>query len=80
MSNGKLAEGQRPSVVYAEECNPKTDPDYWHYKRQNFGSDDGIEFLDAAMLVKLIAASPECTYLKIVFQPNTMQLFVVQRD
>lgn len=39
MSSGKLAEGQRPLVVYAEECNPKTNPDYWHYKRRYFGGD-----------------------------------------
>ncbi|MGV1964178.1 DUF3085 domain-containing protein [Agrobacterium sp. 22-222-1] len=80
MSNGKLAEGQRPCVVYAEECDPKNNPECWHYKRRHFGGDDGIEFLDAFMLVKLIAASPGCTHLKIVFQPNAMQLFVVQRD
>ncbi|TCL68453.1 DUF3085 family protein [Rhizobium sp. BK251] len=33
MSNGKLAGSQRALVVYAEECNPQTNPDYWHYKR-----------------------------------------------
>ena len=80
LSNGKLAEGQRPFVVYAEECNPKTNPDYWHYKRQHFGGDDGIEFLDGFMLVKLIAARPGCTHLKIVLQPNSMQLLAVQQD
>jgi hypothetical protein len=79
ISNGKLAKGQRPFVVYAEECDPKTNPDCWPYKRQHFGGDDGIEFLDAFMLVKLIAASPRCTYLKIAFLPNSLQLFVVHR-
>lgn len=33
LSNGKLAEGQRPLVIHAAECDPKTNPDYWHYKR-----------------------------------------------
>ena len=30
MSNGKLAEDQRPLVVYAQECDPRTNPEYWH--------------------------------------------------
>ena len=80
MSNGKLADGQRSFVIYAEECDPKTNPDYWHYKRRHFGGGDGIEFLDGAKLVPLIAASPGCTHLKIVFLPNSMQLFAVQQD
>lgn len=80
MSNGKLAEGQRPFVVYAEECDPKTNPDYWRYKRQHFGGDDGVEFLDGAMLVKLIAASPGCTHLRFAFHKDSMQLTVIARD
>lgn len=80
LSNGKLTERQRPLVVYAEECDPKTNHNYWHYKRQHFGGDDGVEFIDAEMLVKLIAASPGCTHLRIVFLPNSMQLYAVQRD
>ena len=32
MSNGILAKGQRPLVVYAQECDPNINPDYWHYK------------------------------------------------
>ncbi|MFC3207542.1 DUF3085 domain-containing protein [Aquamicrobium soli] len=80
LSNGKLKNGQRPFVVYAEECDPKTNADYWHYKRQHFGGDDGIEFIDAEMLVKLIAGSPGCTHLRIVFLPNSMQLYVIARD
>ncbi|NTE68282.1 DUF3085 domain-containing protein [Agrobacterium tumefaciens] len=42
MSSGKLAEGQRPLVVYAEECDPKTDPDYWHYMRADHISSGAI--------------------------------------
>lgn len=59
MSSGKLSEGQRPLVVYAEECDPKTNPDYWHYKRRYFGGDDGVEFLDAAEIERLITATPD---------------------
>ncbi|MEH0295422.1 DUF3085 domain-containing protein [Agrobacterium sp. CCNWLW71] len=74
MSNGKLAEGQRPCVVYAEECDPKTNPDYWHYKRRHFGGDDGVEFLEGGMLVKLIATSPGCTHLQIAMGDTSMSI------
>ncbi|WP_152017463.1 MULTISPECIES: DUF3085 domain-containing protein [unclassified Bosea (in: a-proteobacteria)] len=79
MSNGKLAEDQRPLVVYAQECDPKTNPDYWHYKRQHFGGDDGVEFLDAIMLGKLIAAAPTATHLTIAMTDNALSLALVRR-
>ena len=37
ISNGKLAEGQKPLVVYSTECHPKGDTDWWDYKRRHFG-------------------------------------------
>ncbi|KPH76530.1 MULTISPECIES: DUF3085 domain-containing protein [Bosea] len=79
MSNGKLAEGKRPLVVYAQECDPKTNPDYWHYKRQHFGGDDGVEFLDAAELVKLIVAAPTATHLTIAMTDSAISLALVRR-
>lgn len=79
LSNGKLTEGQRPLVVYAEECNPKTNPDYWHYKRQHFGGDDGIEFLDAEMLVKLITGSPAATHLTITMTDSSLSIALIRR-
>lgn len=79
MSNGILAEKQRPLVVYAEECDPKTNPDYWHYKRQHFGGDDGIEFLDAFRLVTLIAAAPAATHLMIAMTDETMSITAIRR-
>lgn len=79
LSNGKLAEGQHPLVVYAEECDPKTNPDYWHYKRQYFGGDDGIEFLDAEMLVKLITGSPEATHLTITLTDSSLSITLIRR-
>ncbi|TIU76586.1 MAG: DUF3085 domain-containing protein, partial [Mesorhizobium sp.] len=30
-SNGKLAEGARPLVVYSEQCHPDGHPDWWDY-------------------------------------------------
>lgn len=79
IANGKLAEGQRPFVVYAEECDPKTNPDCWHYKRRHFGADDGIDFLDAEMLVRLIAASPTATHLQIVMTDTSLSITPVRR-
>ncbi len=79
MSNGKLADDQRPLVVYAAECDPKTKPDYWHYKRQHFGGDDGVAFFDAEMLVKLIDAAPTATHLTITATDNALSLALVRR-
>lgn len=79
MANGKLAEGQKTFVIYAEECDPKTNPDHWHYKRQHFGADDGIAFLDAAMLVKLIRASPWVTHLRIEMTDSNLSISLLRR-
>ena len=79
ISNGKLAEGQRSLVVYAEECDPKTNPDYWHYKRQYFGGDDGIDFLDAEMLVRLITAHPAATHFTIAMTDDSMSIAPIRR-
>ncbi len=79
LSNGKLAEEQRPLVVYAEECDPKTNPDYWHYKRQHFGADDGIDFLDAKILVTLIAAAPDATDITITMTDDSIAIMPIRR-
>ncbi|MDR6955434.1 hypothetical protein J2X65_004814 [Ancylobacter sp. 3268] len=79
LSNGRLAEGQRPLVVYAEECDLKTNADCWHYKRQHFGADDGIEFLDAAELDRLMAASADATHLRIVMDDAALSLTLIRR-
>ncbi|MDP3411091.1 DUF3085 domain-containing protein [Bosea sp. (in: a-proteobacteria)] len=79
MSNGELAKDQRPLVFYAQECDPKTNPNSWHYKRQHFGGDDGVEFLDAADLVKLIVAAPTATHLTIAMTDSAISLALVRR-
>lgn len=78
MSNGKLAGSQRALVVYAEECNPQTSPDYWHYKRQYFGGDDGVEFLDAAEIERLITATPDATHLRIIMDDSSMSILLIR--
>ena len=79
MSSGKLSEGQRPLVVYAEECDPKTNPDHWHYKRRYFGGDDGVEFLDAVELEQLIAAARGATHLRMTMDDTSMSIDLIQR-
>lgn len=65
LSNGRLAEGLKALVVYALECDPSTNPDYWHYKHRHFGGDDGIEYLAADEILRLLDASAGATHLTI---------------
>lgn len=38
-------------VAYADQCNPEGDFDEWYSnKRQSFGGDDGVEWLDAQLI------------------------------
>ena len=79
MSNGKLADGQRPLVVYAEECHPDGDPAWWHYKERHFGGDDGIELLDAERVLRLIDADIGLTHLRIVLTEAEIALTTIRR-
>ncbi|MHA6688550.1 DUF3085 domain-containing protein [Mesorhizobium sp. A556] len=77
MSNGILAEGVRPLVCYALECNPADQGDWGHYKERHFGGDDGIEFLDAAEILRLLDADPGATHLRVVLSENEISLMPV---
>lgn len=79
MSNGKLAEGKRPLVIYACECDPKADPDWWDYKRQHFGGDDGVEFIDADLLIPGFDRKPEATHLGIQLTENDISFSLITR-
>lgn len=79
-SNGKLTEGQKPLVAYAEECNPDVNEDWWDVKRATFGGDDGVDFLSATSLEALFAGTPNATHLRIAFVKESMHLFVVRKD
>lgn len=79
-SNGKLPDGARPLVVYAEECNPDTCDDWFEVKRRTFGGDDGVEFLDAAQLEAMMAACPAATHLRVAFYTDSLQLTLVERS
>lgn len=79
MSNGVLTEGQKPLVAYAVECDPTSNADWWETKRQTFGGDDGVDFIDASELEAMITASPKATHLCIEFLLDSMQLYLVER-
>jgi hypothetical protein len=74
LSNGKLSEGQKALVCYAEECNPSTNFDCWHYKQQHFGGDDGIEFLDAAEVLRLLDVALDATHLRVEMTDTSILL------
>ena len=79
LSNGKLPDDAKPLVVYAEECDPRTNDDWFEVKRRTFGGDDGVDFLDAEQLEAMMAAAPEATHLRIAFLQDSMQLFLVAK-
>ena len=79
MSNGKLAGGQKPLVVYSTECHPQGDPDWWDYKRRYFGRDDGVEFIDAGLLIPSFDRKPFATYLGIQLSENEISFTLITR-
>lgn len=72
-------EGQKPLVVYSTECHPKGDTDWWDYKRRHFGGDDGIEFIDADLLVPSFNQSFGITHLGIQLTENDISFSLITR-
>jgi hypothetical protein len=77
MSNGHIAEGERAMVLYADQCNPDTDPDWYDYKVHHFGGDDDVVFLAAAEILILADRRPDATHLRIDLTANSVFLAVV---
>ena len=52
MHNGVKPDGEKPLVVYANECNPDTQPfdEWWANKNDTFGGDDGVDYFEAAQI------------------------------
>lgn len=71
MHNGYRADDELPMVVYATECNPKTMPfdDWWTAKRETFGGDDGVEFIEAEIVRQAIRMKAS---LQVVFDGDSM--------
>ncbi|RUV41170.1 DUF3085 domain-containing protein [Mesorhizobium sp. M1A.T.Ca.IN.004.03.1.1] len=79
MSNGKLADGDRPLVVYSDECHPVGNPDWFHYKHRHFGGDDGIEFIDAERLIPLFDRNFRRTHLLVQLTETEVSLSLIAR-
>lgn len=79
MSNGKLAEGTRALVIYAEQCHPKGNFDWWDYKRRHFGADDGIEFIESDRLLPLFDRNLRATHLNIALAETEIALSLITR-
>jgi hypothetical protein len=79
MSNGKLADGDRPLVIYSDECHPVGNPDWFHYKHRHFGGDDGIEFIDAERLIPLFDRNFRCTHLHVQLTEAQVSLSLIAR-
>ena len=76
LSNGLYAEDKTPTelglVVYAENCNPETDKDWYDNGQYICGGDDFAEFIDLDWVQ--YAQSKKCEYLIIEMTDNTMIL------
>ncbi|MER8589680.1 DUF3085 domain-containing protein [Mesorhizobium sp. M1338] len=79
LSNGKLADGERPLVLYSEECHPIGNPGWFHYKQRHFGGDDGIEFIDAEQLIPLFDRNLRCTHLNVQLTETEVSLSLIAR-
>lgn len=79
MSNGKLVDGDRPLVIYSDECHPVGNPDWFHYKHRHFGGDDGIEFIDAEQLIPLFDRHFRCTHLHVQLTETQVSLSLITR-
>lgn len=79
LSNGKLAGGARPLVVYSEECHPVGNPDWFDYKRRHFGGDDGIEFIEAGQVLPLINRDFRYTHLRVELNEHDISLSLIAR-
>lgn len=78
-SNGKLAEGDRPLVLYAEQCHPVGNPDWWDYKRRHFGGDDGVEFIAVELLIPAFDGNFGATHLNITLTETETTLTLIAR-
>lgn len=72
MHNGMFPDGEKPVVIYAEECNPDTSPDdWWDVKRATFGGDDGVDVVE---LETVKSALDKGGWLEFEFDENSMQI------
>lgn len=77
MSNGHIANGERAMVVYADQCNPDIDPDWYGYKVHHFGGDDDVVFLAADEILILAGKRPDATHLRIDLSASSVFIALV---
>ncbi len=78
--NSKRKEGDKPFVVYADECDPTKLPfdEWWDAKRRSFGGDDGVEFISLDDIVKLRKDDP--THLAVEMTATKLALFTAKKN
>ncbi len=79
MANGKLPKGEKPFVVYSEQCHPRGDIDWWDYKRRHFGGDDGVEFIAAEPLIPLFDRNLRATHIKMDLTEDEIVFSLITR-
>lgn len=79
MSNGKLADGQKPLFFHSTECHPTRNPNWWEYKRRHFGGDDGIEFIDADLVVPSFNRNLAASLLGIQLTEHDISFLLITR-
>jgi len=57
-------------VVYANECNPHDNEDWYYIKRHSFGGDDGIIFVSAEQIEPCLTNNPKI--VEIDLTPETI--------
>jgi hypothetical protein len=78
-SNGKLVNGQRPLMLYSEQCHPVGNPDWFDYKHRHFGGDDGVEFIEARRLIPLFDRNFHATHLNLRLSQNEISISLITR-
>ncbi|KQZ99920.1 hypothetical protein ASD64_14020 [Mesorhizobium sp. Root157] len=78
-SNGRLAKGQRPLVLYSEQCHPVGNPDWFDYKHRHFGGDDGIEYIEAERMIPLFDRDFRATHLNLRLSQNEISISLITR-
>lgn len=77
MHNGTAPEGTENTVIYAEECNPKTNPDWYDVKHATFGGDDGADFIEMDVVRK---ALDHDGWLEYEFTKDSMEINTLWKD
>ena len=81
MSNAPEQQKQpngRYRVAYAEGCDPDKDEDFYENKRELFGGDDGVEFLDMPSVLRWLENGKQvkARRLTLALSSNNLELIM----